>query len=107
MGKNLQIAFCCSQFANAAQAKERQGLSISLQRDARLKLVVAFFEFRAFTEDDLAKLRNLHGIRVVTAHQGAILFCPWCGVDIRAFYASADLPAVSDPPINPFQEYSD
>jgi hypothetical protein len=97
--------YCCHLFESAVSAHGDRGLSIVLGKSTRLGIVGAFLEYRAIARNEHWDVTPPDGLRVVTATQNGILYCPWCGKSIRDFYLETDLPELDER--TPFQEFND
>jgi hypothetical protein len=88
--------WCCDLFSHAVSAGDRRGLSIRISKPEGPLPMGFLLSFR--TLDPVGRQRLI--VLLAGEELGAtlecsqgILFCPWCGTDLRRFYGRrTDLP---------------
>jgi len=85
------MKYCCDGFGQAATNSGKCGLSIAAKVDSAGKPFFLLVYRSASLEDehDLAKAMEGSGYmkKACLATEQSILFCPWCGQELRRFYA--------------------
>ena len=76
-------------------SRGRRGTSIEMAR--RDGVVMCFLAFDALDKDSDPKLlAGAADLFICLSTRVLLLYCPWCGVEIRKFYRNADLPEYKD-----------
>jgi hypothetical protein len=76
------MKWCCSTFKGWFEDAGNRGLAVVVEQST---FGPAFFiQFRAVDMDDEGPKDHPRPFTLAT--QSGILFCPWCGVDLAAFY---------------------
>jgi len=95
-------AWCSDLFKSAVCDPGERGLSIQVVKPVRVLPMGFLLVFRAVTEGDyeqFAKPPYTWPCNVMFSTSQGVLFCPWCGTNLRRFYGNrTDLPFVEFSP---------
>jgi len=98
--KNSSHKWCCVGFQGSYEQAGHRGFSVLIEKDADLGTRFSI-QFRAVEKSDQERLLALlHAeFPVSVATETGMLFCPWCGVNLKRFYggrtAELDRPGLS------------